>query len=888
MKKVIAWLLVLALTAAVSIGATLAYLTDTDEDVNVMTLGKVKIDQLEYERIDVESKDEDATVQEFHDNKPLYPGVYENGFDFGTGDNYVNWGQIGKDEYTSGIWNPDKINNEVDKMVFVKNKGDYDAYVRSVFAFEAGKYTTLDEFNAKVHLNLNETDWTWEWMQDTPVQIGDSTYFIATATYNKVLAPGALTEISLSQIALDKTAGNADVEAFGDTYQVLVKSQGIQADGFTDPDTALNEGFGVIDAMNVPWETDSAIQGIDLYTALHYYEGEAGNQITTKVTNVIFGLNKGYQDIVDNYTGTLVDIEQDVPVYAYYVPNGSNYDVYFLANDTIYAPKDSTGLFRGMSKLAAVETDNFDVSRVEVATNMFRECTVLTDLDATGWDTSNITTMKGMFYKCNALPEIPGIEDWDVSNVTSLYATFYNVHAMTELDLSKWDVGNVANMDWAFAANNNLGTVNATGWDLTGLTTAEWTFRSNPKLKNVIGSGDWYMPNNTSLYGFFAYCSALETVDVHNWDIPKVTKTWDMFVNCTSLITVPGIGNWDFGSVEYSISMFNGCKNLQYLDNLGGWDVSNVIDMGFMFYYCQSLQELNGIGEWQTDSLEYLQAMFKNAKSLTELDIADWDVSQVKTFNSLFSSASQNTGNMKLQNLDLSKWDTSSATTMGWMFYGCGQLTEVNLPNQSMPNLTTVSHMFADCYKLESVNLDNWETPALTCLDGVFNNCESMKTVDLSSFETSKVREFSQLFEACYSLEKVVGLENWDTSSGHDFSEMFSGCRSLKELNLSTFDTRQADPAYWTYADCENWVFLRFMTGCSSLEKVTFSPYFSFDGKGDCPDSYKFVMPAATGVEGWDGYWYNAETGEKYLPSEIPELTEATYVAVNPANSANP
>ena len=80
MKKVIAWLLVVALTAAISIGATLAYLTDTDEDVNVMTLGKVKIDQLEYERIDDETADAEATVQEFHDNKPLYPAVTGNGF----------------------------------------------------------------------------------------------------------------------------------------------------------------------------------------------------------------------------------------------------------------------------------------------------------------------------------------------------------------------------------------------------------------------------------------------------------------------------------------------------------------------------------------------------------------------------------------------------------------------------------------------------------------------------------------------------------------------------------------------------------------------------------------------------------------------------------------
>ena len=257
MKKVIAWLLVLALTAAISIGATLAYLTDTDEDVNVMTLGKVKIDQLEYERVNDETANEKAEVQEFHDNKPLYPAVTENGFDYTPGDTYVDWTQIGKDGYTTEIWNPEKINNEQDKMVFIKNKGDYDAFVRTVFAFEAGNYKTLDEFKKMVHLNLNETDFTWTWLE-APVTIGESTYFVATATYNKVLAPGALTEISLSQIALDKTATNEDVKAFGDTYQILVKSQGIQADGFTDAKTALNEGFGAIAADNIPWENDAA------------------------------------------------------------------------------------------------------------------------------------------------------------------------------------------------------------------------------------------------------------------------------------------------------------------------------------------------------------------------------------------------------------------------------------------------------------------------------------------------------------------------------------------------------------------------------------------------------------------------------------------------------
>ena len=96
MKKVIAWLLVLTLTAAVSIGATLAYLTDTEEATNVMTVGKVQIDQLEYERVDDETANENADVQEFHDNKPLYPAVTEDGFDYTPGDSYVDWEQIGK------------------------------------------------------------------------------------------------------------------------------------------------------------------------------------------------------------------------------------------------------------------------------------------------------------------------------------------------------------------------------------------------------------------------------------------------------------------------------------------------------------------------------------------------------------------------------------------------------------------------------------------------------------------------------------------------------------------------------------------------------------------------------------------------------------------------
>ena len=115
--------MVVAITAALAVGGTMAYLTDNDEDVNVLTVGNVKIDQLEYERVDVESKGDQAEIQEFENFKPLYPAVTENEFDWiaDPDDAYVDWNQIGKDS-SDGIWDPDKISNEQDKMVFVKKK----------------------------------------------------------------------------------------------------------------------------------------------------------------------------------------------------------------------------------------------------------------------------------------------------------------------------------------------------------------------------------------------------------------------------------------------------------------------------------------------------------------------------------------------------------------------------------------------------------------------------------------------------------------------------------------------------------------------------------------------------------------------------------------------
>ena len=941
MKKVLAWLLVLALTAAISIGATLAYLTDTDEDVNVMTLGKVKIDQLEYERIDDETANEKAEVQEFHDNKPLLPAVTDKNFDYTPGDTEVDWTQIGKDGYTTEIWDPSKINNEVDKMVFVKNKGNYDAFVRTIFAFEAGNYETLDQFRSMVHLNLNQKDFDWTWVE-LPVEIpnaegGTTKYFVATATYKDILKPGALTEISLSQIALDKTATNADVEAFGDTYQILVKSQAIQADGFENPVAALNDGFEVISENNVPWVSDTPVAGATVSNAIHYLNGDVnGTQITANVKSLTYGLTENYLEIAEQYDAVLVDVEQDVPVYAYYVPSSktraaATYDVYLLANDEIYTPANSKDLLRGMTGLTSLNLENLNTSRTHTFAYFLRDCSNLTSVDVSSLDFSSIgvtNDLYGFFYGCSKLTTITGLDQWDVSKAVDMTNLFRNCSSLKSLDLSGWNTGNVTSMSYMFRDCTALTTADLSGWDtsnvvnatqlaaragnLVSLDTTGWTFGKLEnsshmffqcgKLTEVIGSGTWNLDKVTNAYSMFEYAYKLASLDVTNWGLSSLTDGRFMFDQCNSLKTLTGEENWTLDSLDNAQQMFNAChaltaldsegwgmgkaqnmylafgtcKNLEYIQT-GSWNTGSMVDLTGTFQHCYKLTTID-VSNWNTSNVTSMWGTFNASTNLEELDVSKWDVSKVTKFTMMFQGNGSNAGDMKIKKLDVSNWKPVSAVEMGHMFYGCAQLTELDLSGWVMPKLYTTSHMFADCYKLETIDVSGWQTTgSWYSMDAMFNDCRVVKTLDVSSWNTSGVVEMSQVFESCYSLKQIKGIENWNTSSSKCFDQTFLNCNSLKELNLSGWNTHNAQYGNKHLNGDISEGFSSTFSGVISLTKLTLGEHFDFDGNGTA--TKLAVLPNPAAKEGFTAKWRNVETGQIYLASEIPDGVAATYEA---------
>lgn len=303
-KKVLSMGSAYVLVASLAIGATIAYLSDTDSDVNVMTVGNVDIEQLEYERvvdedgnwISTEKEDEYGykpdDIQEFTQNKPALPAVYQDGtikWDdrngsqaaSGEGSHQQSWGEAGAPG--SNQLFDDSVKNVIDKFVFVMNDGKTDAYYRTVIAVESPENNT-----AEIHLNRNGNSrfiWDNEGKPIGYINVKGSRYALYVATYNEILKPGEISRPSLLQLFLDPTATNEDCAAFGDAWEVLVVSQAVQADmGDMTANEALDEAFYDVTVEHHPWNdgvSNVKLPGSYVYTVQELYEAlEAGGEVT--------------------------------------------------------------------------------------------------------------------------------------------------------------------------------------------------------------------------------------------------------------------------------------------------------------------------------------------------------------------------------------------------------------------------------------------------------------------------------------------------------------------------------------------------------------------------------------------------------------------------------
>lgn len=261
-KKITALCLCVALLAVAVVGASLAYFTDTDSRDNVFTTGSVKIELIEKQR------NGEGGLEDFVDGKILLP--------------IVGSAQDEKDELGLST-----AKNYVDKIVTVKNLA-VDAYVRVYMAIPSALFSLKDETHNVLHVNQpgkgtfvgldgKTADKAYTWSDMT--QVGTYTdadgveYVVVYTTYADVLTKDEIAGCAaFVGVYLDKGVDCREIEkddGIETVYTIKIDNEempidydlskgvtlpvfavGVQADGFTSADEAIEAAFG---ANYNPW-----------------------------------------------------------------------------------------------------------------------------------------------------------------------------------------------------------------------------------------------------------------------------------------------------------------------------------------------------------------------------------------------------------------------------------------------------------------------------------------------------------------------------------------------------------------------------------------------------------------------------------------------------------
>lgn len=224
-KKILVIGLAVALIAMVSFG-TLAYFTANDQTVNTFTVGDVNIRQDEHQH------DDNGQLVPFEQDQTLLP--------------------------VADPQNPAADENYVEKIVTVTSTGKNPAYVRTHIAVPTALLDILV-------LDLSDsTNWQAVSYAAQPTQtVNGVEYTIFSYTYTQALDKDATTDVLLEGVYLkaetDVQENASGVRQFcladgnggwtfydfdlNEKVQVLVATQGVQAQGFADADSALNAAF---------------------------------------------------------------------------------------------------------------------------------------------------------------------------------------------------------------------------------------------------------------------------------------------------------------------------------------------------------------------------------------------------------------------------------------------------------------------------------------------------------------------------------------------------------------------------------------------------------------------------------------------------------------------
>lgn len=422
---------------------------------------------------------------------------------------------------------------------------------------------------------------------------------------------------------------------------------------------------------------------------------------------------------------------------------------------------DMSYMFSGFSNLTSIDLTNFNTARVTDMSNMFSGCSGLTSLNLSGLNTENVTDMSHMFEDCSSLTSLD-LSGLDTKNVTNMSHMFEGCSSLTGLDLSELNTENVIDVSYMFKGCSSLESQNLVLPDLN-----YYNYFSDDHLNN--------------LSHMFEDCSSLTSIDVSKISTYYVTDMSYMFSGCSSLTSLD-LYDFQTSSVEDMSFMFNGCTSLEFIYCYNDWADGAVSNSENMFAGCSNLPEFNS-NEVTVAKANPTNGYFSvKREAYAYIDgnslIFCYDTHKFEKFESYYEE-SVFPVKEKPETDENNEWDYEWAR---WIPYSEGVTKVIFEPSFVDFSPKSTMGWFSNMSLVNSfVGLENLNTEAVTDMSGMFFGCDNLTSLDLTSFKVSNVTLMQSMFEGCSNLEMIYAGD-W-SGVVCESENMFAGCENLPNWN---------------------------------------------------------------------------------------------------------
>ena len=496
-------------------------------------------------------------------------------------------------------------------------------------------------------------------------------------------------------------------------------------------------------------------------------------------------------------------------------------------------------MFADCRKLTSLDLSNFNTAKVTDMEFMFRDCSNLKTIYASeNFITAAVTYSNSMFASCNSLS---GDIDWSDKAVDKTYA---------KIDGGYFRDKAYDNRPWVKYADGTLtfrcGYKKILGeneYELnSGENRPEWFthyfetskvvfeasfvnarptscyawFRNFKNLTQIEGIENLNTENVTSMSSMFDSCSGLISLDVTNFNTANVTDMSYMFYCCYKLKEIYVSDKFVTDDVISSVYMFMGCNSLSgdidwtsdkatdktYAKTAGGYFRDKAYDnrpwvkyadgtLTFLYGYKKTLGE----NEYELNSGTHLPAWYGKSGNVTK---AVFDASFANARPTSCYSWFCDFGNLK-QIEGIENLNTTNVTEMASMFYGCSQLTSLDVTHFNTENVVHMENMFINCSSLASLDVTHFNTENVANMGSMFDGCSSLTSLDVTNFNTENVVWIMKIFKGCSALTTIYVSDKFVMAKVDDESvDMFKDCTNLKGA-ITEYDESKTDYHFANY-----------------------------------------------------------------------------------------